>query len=339
MQSCVSPVWDTGLCMTALLDAGVPPNHSALARAADWLLAKEVTRRGDWAVRAPRGTRPGGWSFEHENTWYPDVDDTCVVAMALSRLRGGVPVARQAACARATAWVLAMQSRSGGWAAFDVDNTRALWNAIPFADHGAMLDPPTPDITGRVLQLLGQRGLDLRHPAVLRALRFLRRVQQADGAFAGRWGVHTLYGTGIVVAGLRAVGVSAHHQAITRAVAFYVRAQNTDGGWGESCASYTDPAWRARGASTPSQTAWVVAALVAAGLATHPVTRGGVEWLCARQRPEGGWDESAYTGTGFPGHFYIRYHLYPDHFPLMALGRWLDAQGLSGVGEIGWMRP
>jgi len=326
MQSCVSPVWDTALCATALAEAGLPADDPALARAAAWLLGKEVTRPGDWAARTRPGVRPGGWSFEHDNTLYPDVDDTCVVALLMSRLGRG-----QKAVARAVDWVLAMQSRDGGWAAFDVDNTRALWNAIPFADHGAMLDPPTADITGRALELLGAVGFDARHPVVRRALRFLSRAQERDGSWPGRWGVHYLYGTSVVVRGLRAVGVPEHDGRLARAVAFFVRTQHPDGGWGESPKSYESGRFVAAPA-TASQTAWALSALSAAGLAGHPVARRGAAWLCAHQKPAGGWDEAAFTGTGFPGHFYIRYHFYREHYPLAALARWrraLDQENYS----------
>jgi squalene-hopene/tetraprenyl-beta-curcumene cyclase len=319
MQACVSPVWDTALATWGLVEAGVSPDHRALTRGAEWLLSKQIGHYGDWSVKN-RNATPGGWSFEFFNRFYPDVDDSAACILALCGLRLGANDAwRNASIAQACRWISSMQSRDGGWAAFDVDNTQQLWNEIPFADHKAMLDPSTPDVTGRVLEMLGTTGLG-EADRIARAIRFLTDRQRADGSWYGRWGVNFVYGTWAVLCGLRAVSIAANDPRIARGADFLIRAQNADGGWGESTASYDDDRFVA-GPSTASQTAWGVMGLLAAGLEVSVPVDRGLEWLVAAQRANGGWDETAFTGTGFPGHFYIRYHLYRDCFPTMALGR------------------
>jgi squalene-hopene/tetraprenyl-beta-curcumene cyclase len=324
LEACQSPVWDTCLAVQALADAGLPADHAALVRAGQWLVANEVRVPGDWAVRRPK-LAPGGWAFEFANVNYPDVDDTAEVVLALSR----VDVDDQGSIDRALRWIEGMQCRDGGFGAFDADNTRALCRELPFCDFGELIDPPSADVTAHAVEVLASTGR--RGPAVDRAVAWLRAAQEPDGSWFGRWGANYVYGTGAVVPALVAAGVPAQDPAIDRAVAWLVQHQNPDGGWGEDLRSYDDPAWRGRGASTASQTAWALLALLAAGRADGAVARG-LAWLCHSQRPDGTWDEPWFTGTGFPGDFYINYHLYRDIFPTMALGRFLRQVGRTGPG-------
>jgi squalene-hopene/tetraprenyl-beta-curcumene cyclase len=318
LEACQSPVWDTALALIALADAGVPRGDPALARAVDWLLGEEIRVRGDWAVRRPR-LEPGGWAFEFANDHYPDIDDTAEVVLALRAAGAAGRSDVDAAIARGVRWILGMQSRGGGWAAFDADNTRGLCNELPFCDFGEVIDPPSADVTAHVLETLAAEGLvaDVR---VRDALAWLRTEQEPDGSWFGRWGANYVYGTGAAVPALVAAGVPTTDPAVRRAVRWLEAHQNADGGWGENLRSYTDDAWRGRGKSTASQTAWALLALLAAGERTPAVDRG-VAWLAATQRADGDWDEPEFTGTGFPGDFYINYHLYRLVFPMMALGR------------------
>jgi squalene-hopene/tetraprenyl-beta-curcumene cyclase len=325
VEACQSPVWDTCLSLIALHDAGVPDDAEAVQRAADWLLDEQILGRGDWAVRRPL-LEPGGWAFEFENVNYPDIDDTAEVVMALRPLAAEhvEPERAAAAIARGVAWLEGMQSSDGGWAAFDVDNTRALVRDLPFCDFGEVIDPPSADVTAHVVEmfaLLGRAG----EPAPQRGVRWLLDHQEIDGSWFGRWGVNHVYGTGAVVPALVAAGISPGDEPIRRAVAWLQGVQNDDGGWGEDCRSYDDPAWIGRGPSTASQTAWALLAMHAAGEtpAVSEAARRGVRWLASNQREDGGWDEPVHTGTGFPSDFYINYHLYRLIFPLMALGRCL----------------
>ena len=317
LEACQSPVWDTALAVTALLDAGVPPDDPALKSAGDWLLDEEVTVRGDWAVRRP-GLPPGGWAFEFENDNYPDVDDTAEIVLALRRM---LP-ADEPAVQRAVEWTIGMQSRDGGWAAFDADNTRRLAEKLPFCDFGAVIDPPSADVTAHAVEMLAHEGLSNLQPA-RRGIKWLLDNQEADGSWFGRWGANHVYGTGAVVPALIAAGTPTVHPAIRRSVKWLEQHQNADGGWGEDLRSYRDTSWIGRGDSTASQTAWALLALLAAG-ERGTATERGVRWLVATQRDDGTWDEPQFTGTGFPGDFYINYHLYRLVFPLTALGRYLD---------------
>jgi len=325
LQSCVSPVWDTALAVKALADSGLATSHPALVTGAEWLLQREVRKRGDWQVKAPELT-PGGWAFEFQNDWYPDIDDSGYVMLALRDIQVTDPPARAAALERGLAWCLGMQSSNGGWGAFDRDNTKHLLNKIPFADLEALIDPPTADLTGRMLELLGSCGYDSSHPAACRALAFIRTEQDKSGSWWGRWGVNYIYGTWSVLCGLAAIGEEMSQPYVRNAVNWLKAKQNSDGGWGESCASYHDPALAGIGTSTPSQTAWALLALMAAGETAIAATRLGIDYLLAAQNSDGSWDEEQFTGTGFPKYFMIRYHIYRNCFPLAALGTYRRLQ-------------
>ena len=335
LEACQSPVWDTGLAVIALLDAGVAPDHPALVAAGGWLVGEEIRVRGDWAVRRPH-LEPGGWAFEFANDVYPDVDDTAEVAMALDRLdltgSGDVAgAARDGAVARAAAWLAGMAGADGGWGAFDADGTARLPTMLPFCDFGAVTDPPSADVTAHVVEMLASLGVAGGAGGLVcrRGVAWLLAAQEDDGSWYGRWGAHHVYGTGAAVPALVAAGVDPATGPVRRAVAWLEAHQNDDGGWGEDLRAYRDPAWVGRGASTPSQTAWALMALLAAGEGDggadgegSAAVRAGVGWLVGAQREDGDWDEPQFTGTGFPGDFYIRYHLYRTVFPLCALGRY-----------------
>ncbi|HEY3010784.1 MAG TPA: squalene--hopene cyclase [Micromonosporaceae bacterium] len=323
LEACQSPVWDTALALIALLDAGIPGDDDAVRRATAWLLGEEIRVPGDWAVRRP-GLAPGGWAFEFANDGYPDIDDTAEVVLGLRRVAGAAPDpdAVRAAVDRGMAWTLGMQSTDGGWAAFDADNTRALARKLPFCDFGEVIDPPSADVTAHVVEALAAQGR-ADEPAGQRGVAWLLANQEPDGSWFGRWGANYVYGTGAVVPALVAAGLDPAAESIRRAVRWLADHQNPDGGWGEDLRSYDDPAaWAGRGVSTASQTAWALLALLAADERGEPVRRG-IGFLVDTQRPDGGWDEDAYTGTGFPGDFYINYHLYRVIFPVTALGRYL----------------
>jgi squalene-hopene/tetraprenyl-beta-curcumene cyclase len=331
LEACQSPVWDTALAMVALSDAGLPGTHPAMVRGAEWLLGEEVHGRGDWSVARPR-LEPGGWAFEFANVNYPDVDDTAEVVLALGRVASGAlaqPIG--GAVERARRWVEGMQSSGGGWAAFDADNTLRLVRELPFLDFGEVIDAPSADVTAHALEMLGVLGV-AQTDVARRGVQWLLANQEADGSWYGRWGVNHVYGTGAAVPGLITVGVSPSNPSIRRAVRWLEAHQNEDGGWGEDARSYDDPAWIGRGPSTASQTAWALLALHAAGERSQALTRG-IAWLVATQRPDGGWDEPQYTGTGFPSDYYINYHLYRLMFPITALGRCLGGAGGGGAGD------
>jgi squalene-hopene/tetraprenyl-beta-curcumene cyclase len=322
LEACQSPVWDTALAVLALSDAGVARGHPALVAAAGWLLDEQVLDvRGDWASRRP-DLAPGGWAFEFANDLYPDVDDTAVVALALRRVAHPDAGRLEAAVERAVAWVLGMQGRGGGWSAFDADCSRSLARSLTFCDFGEVVDAPSADVTAHALEMLAREGLD-RHPAVRRGLAWLLGEQEAGGSWFGRWGVNHVYGTGAALPALAAAGLARDAPPVARGVDWLLAHQDPDGGWGEDCRSYRDPAWIGRGRSTASQTAWALLALLAAGERGEAAERG-VAWLVGRQRRDGTWEEPEYTGTGFPGDFFIRYGLYAHVFALSALGRWLE---------------
>jgi len=326
LQPCVSPVWDTALAMNALRASGLPAEHPALVRAADWLLERQILEPGDWQVKRP-GLQPGGWPFQFANAFYPDLDDTAVALIGLAQIDYPDEGRLRRATERGIGWLRGMQGRDGGWASFDVDQTRLRLNHIPFADHGALLDPSTEDLTARCLECLGRLGCAHDQRAIEQGLAYLRRTQTADGAWYGRWGVNYLYGTWSVLRGLEAIGVGREDPMVRRAVAWVERRQNGDGGWGERCDSYADPGLAGVGPSTPSQTAWALLALFAGGRVDGPTAERGLAYLLATQKPDGGWNDPLWNGTGFPRVFYLKYHLYAHYFPLWALSVWRQHRG------------
>jgi len=364
LEPCRSPVWDTAISINALREAGIPSQHPAISKSVHWLLSKEVRSPGDWTVNH-REIEPGGWYFEFNNEFYPDVDDTIMVTMALSRCLSGsnqenwsawltgnsrtssgkesdlsmvvagatgspsrvvADVERMqpilAAIRRAVKWTAAMQSRNGGWGAFDADNDREILTRVPFADHNAMIDPPTADITARVLEMYGRLGVRGGDPMFEKALRFVWDEQEPDHCWIGRWGVNYLYGTWQVLVGLTEFGVPASDVRLQAAARWLKEKQQADGGWGETAQSYDEPALRGIGTTTPSQTAWALMGLMAVGEVRSLAVQKGIRFLLDRQKPDGTWDEAEFTGTGFPRVFYLRYHLYRHYFPLMALARY-----------------
>jgi squalene-hopene/tetraprenyl-beta-curcumene cyclase len=339
VQPCISPVWDTGLAVRALADAGVRRDDPRLVSAASWLLDKQIVARyGDWSVKNRAG-KPGGWAFEFENAWYPDVDDTAVVAMALAAVDHPQPQRVRGAIVRAEQWVATMQCTTGGWAAFDVDNDQNWLNRIPYGDLKAMIDPSTADVTARVLEMIARCKLSAFDEARFqRALTFLLNEQERDGAWFGRWGVNYVYGTSGALAALGPTrpGYRAIDEAVVRGAVWLKSVQQPDGGWGESTASYRDPALRGIGPATASQTAWGLIGLFAcierlpqiADTFAAAIERG-VDYLLRTQRADGTWDEPEFTGTGFPNHFYLNYHSYRQHFPLTALGRYAASRASS----------
>ncbi len=324
LQPCLSPVWDTALSLIAVEDAGSTVSRSASTHAVKWLLDREIRTEGDWA-KSIRGVEPGGWCFEYRNAFYPDTDDTSMVLIALARSGQADQEAAKPAVRRAIDWLLAMQNSDGGWAAFDRDINKEFLTKVPFADHNAMLDPSCPDITARVVEALAHHGYRIGHPAVDRAVAFILSHQEENGSWFGRWGVNYLYGTWQVLVGLAAAGFDMSSTPVRRAVRWLKDVQNGDGGWGESCLSYDDPSAAGIGNSTASQTAWAVLGLVAASEALSNEVQAGVEFLIGDQSAHGDWSEKAFTGTGFPRVFYLKYHLYPQYFSLMALARYRHA--------------
>lgn len=342
LQACLSPVWDSALSLVGLLESGASPNDTYIQRAAQWVKKEEVRVPGDWCVWMDRKVEPSGWSFEFDNDLYPDTDDTAVVLIALHKAGVLDPATRE----RAIDWLLAMQSANGGWGAFDKDNTSKFPALIPFADFGEMIDPPSADVTAHVLEMLGELGVARNHPAIVRGLAYLYAEQETEGSWFGRWGVNHVYGTGAVLPALAAVGESMSSMPVRRAIKWLSDHQNDDGGFGEGCESYVDHASRGVGPSTPSQTAWALLAYVAAGKASSVEAARAARWLVEHQRDDGAWDEDAFTGCGFPGYgvgeqrgariregrelssgFMLRYHMYRNCFPLMALGRYRKSVG------------
>jgi len=318
MQPCKPPVWDTAYAMFALGEAGLLKTDPRMVKSADWILQKQVRQPGDWTVKNKKG-KPGGWYFEFNNEFYPDVDDTAMVALGLAQVEHPNGRYQLESVERAIDWIMSMQCKNGGWASFDKDNDRMVFQYIPFADHNAMLDPPTVDITGRILEMLATYGYDKNHPAVKKALKFIRDEQEPDGSWFGRWGVNYLYGTMQVLRGLEAMGTDHHEPYVQQAAEWIRMVQNPDGGWGETCGSYDDPSTKGIGPSTPSQTAWAVMGLLAANDTRSDSVAKGIAYLLKTQKKDGSWDEPWYTGTGFPRVFYLMYHMYRQYFPLIAL--------------------
>ena len=341
-QPCVSPTWDTALAAKALLDSGCGAGHPALVRAADWLISNQILKPGDWQIYNPK-LEPGGWAFEFANDWYPDVDDSAVILMVLKRIALGDEARKDKAIAYGLNWTLGMQSRNGGFGAFDTDNDSEFLNKIPFADMEAMIDPPTEDLTGRLLELMGNYGFDLRYERARRAHAFVLRTQRRDGSWWGRWGSNFIYGTWSVLSGLRAIGDQPEAPHMRRAVAWLKAHQNADGGWGESLHSYADESEAGRGESTASQTAWAMLGLLAGERGASPTLLRGVAYLLGHQLADGTWPEEHFTGTGFPRHFYLKYYMYRNYFPLMALGRArarvAEAGHGNGGGRLRELRP
>jgi squalene-hopene/tetraprenyl-beta-curcumene cyclase len=321
LQSCVSPVWDTALVLVAMQEAGVPTDHPALIKSSQWLLDCEVRSKGDWQMKSP-DLMPGGWAFEFLNDWYPDVDDSGFVMLALKNIKVRDKKQKEQAIKRGITWCLGMQSENGGWGAFDKDNTKHLLNKIPFADLEALIDPPTADLTGRMLELLGTFNLPKNHDAMVRALAFVKKEQEPEGPWWGRWGVNYIYGTWSVLCGLKAVGEDMSQPYLRKAVNWLKSKQNLDGGWGEVCESYSDRSLMGCGPSTPSQTSWALLSLFSVGEVHSTAVTRGVEYLISTQKVNGEWVEEQFTGTGFPKYFMIKYHIYRNCFPLMALGRY-----------------
>ncbi len=330
LQPCLSPVWDTAISMVALAEAGLPPDHPALVRACKWMMDHQLLGPGDWQVKNPEG-KPGGWAFEFRNDFCPDVDDTAFVLMALQRVAYPDRTRLRQSVRSGLAWMVSMQNRDGGWGAFDRNNDCHIFTQVPFADHNAMIDPSTADVTARVVECFGRFGWPASHPMIKRALAYLVREQEQDGSWFGRWGVNYVYGTGGVLRALETVGQAAREYC-QRGVNWLKAVQNSDGGWGESITSYYDPNLKGRGESTPSQTAWGLIGLLAAVGPDDPSVRRAVEHLVEEQNPDGSWDESAFTGTGFPCVFYLKYHLYRNYFPLYALARYQNLK--KGTAEF-----
>ena len=334
LQPCASPVWDTPIAMNALFESGLPSDHGSFRHAADWLFRKQTSTRGDWKVKVPDAD-PGGWYFQFENEFYPDNDDTSMVLLALLKVKTFEEEKKLRRITAAFEWLIKMQCSDGGWGAFDKDNNKLIFNHIPFADHGALLDPSTSDLTGRALEIMGLMGLDLSYGPAKAAHDFVLREQEQDGSWYGRWGVNYIYGTWSVLAGLKLIGEDMDKEYIRKAVRWLKSRQHEDGGWGESCDTYRDPHaedWR----STVSQTSWALIGLISAGEAASHEVKRGIEYLLGTQNGYGYWDEEDYTGTGFPRVFYLRYHMYSKYFPLWALSSYnsIVARGRTRTEEV-----
>lgn len=330
IQPCLSPVWDTAINVIALAESGLPAEHPALQKAADWLINKEVRIRGDWTMNNPH-PEASGWAFEYNNVYYPDTDDTAMVLMALRLVQPQDRQSLDGLFGRALAWQLSFQCSDGGWAAFDKDVTTPWLEDMPFADHNAILDPTCSDLTARTLELFGYIDFDRDHPSVKRALHYLIDTQDDDGSWYGRWGVNYIYGTWQVLRGLRAIGQDMTQNWILRGRDWLESCQNDDGGWGETCASYDDPAVKGRGESTASQTAWAVMGICACGDLDRPSIQRGLRFLLNSQKHDGAWDEPQITGTGFPKVFYLKYDMYRQNFPLLALATYVNYR--NGLGH------
>ena len=320
VQPCISPVWDTAIAMVSLEEAGVDPAHPALIAAERWVVSNQILGPGDWQIKN-QNAEPGGWAFEFRNDFYPDVDDTAFVLMALGRVDDPDSDRLRNSMRRGLAWLVSMQNADGGWGAFDHENDLQFLNHIPFADHNAMLDPSTADVTARTVECLGQMGWSANDPVIQRARAFIRHEQTPDGSWFGRWGVNYVYGTSGVLRALETIGLSKQPDC-QRAADWLRSVQNADGGFGESVLSYYDPALKGKGKSTASQTAWGLIGLLATSGPDDPCVERAVAWLLEQQNPDGTWDEPEFTGTGFPCVFYLKYHLYRNSFPLYALARY-----------------
>jgi squalene-hopene/tetraprenyl-beta-curcumene cyclase len=319
IEPCFSPVWDSAIVLCALAESGLPNDHPALKKAADWLIDREIRFRGDWQYKNPAKVEPSGWVFEYNNKWNPDVDDTAMVLLALRKVPTNNPKRRDASFKRGLDWMMTFQCRDGGWASFDKDCTKSVLEKVPFADHNAMLDPECADITARILELLGYENYSLENPQVQKALDFIREHQEEDGSWYGRWGVNYIYGTWQVIRGLRALNINMQEPWLQKAREWLESVQQPDGGWGERCNTYDDPVFKGRGPSTASQTAWAVMGLCAFDDPHLPALERGIDYLIRMQNSDGSWTEHETTGTGFPRVFYLKYDMYRNSWPLMAL--------------------
>ena len=325
VQPCVSPVWDTAWAIRALIDSGFPADHPAIVKAGEWLIEKQILDYGDWNVKNKQG-KPGAWAFEFDNRFYPDVDDSAVVVMALHQAKLPNEELKKQAINRALNWITTMQCKPGGWGAFDLDNDQEWLNSVPYGDLKAMIDPNTADVTARVLEMLGLCNLSIPANNLEKSLNYLLEEQETEGCWFGRWGVNYIYGTSGVLSALVLINPLKYGENIAKGTAWLVKVQNNDGGWGETCFSYNDPSLKGQGESTASQTAWALIGLISAGEATGKFAidsiEKGINYLLTTQKLDGTWEEKYFTGTGFPCHFYLKYHFYQQYFPLMALGRY-----------------
>jgi squalene-hopene/tetraprenyl-beta-curcumene cyclase len=337
IEPCFSPVWDSAIVAICLRESGIPADHPRLKQCADWLMGKEIRFRGDWYYKNPTNVEPSGWVFEYENKWNPDVDDTAMVLLALRQIPTDNPAKRDECFQRGLKWMLTFQCKDGGWAAFDKDCTKSVLEKVPFADHNAMLDPECADITARILELLGYEGYPVTHPQVLKALQFIRDHQEEDGSWYGRWGVNYIYGTWQVLRGLRALNINMNARWLFKARDWLESVQNPDGGWGERCNTYDDPVFKGKGPSTASQTAWAIMGLCAFDDPHRESIRRGIDYLTRTQNLDGSWTESETTGTGFPKVFYLKYDMYRNAWPLLALATYrklLDHSTAKGNGQV-----
>jgi squalene-hopene/tetraprenyl-beta-curcumene cyclase len=320
IEPCFSPVWDTAIVAICLRESGIPAEDPRMKRCADWLMEREIRFRGDWIHQNPADVEPSGWVFEFNNKWNPDVDDTAMVLLALRKVPTDNPEKRDECFRRGLKWMLTFQCKDGGWAAFDKDCTKGILEKVPFADHNAMLDPECADITARILELMGYEGFNIDHPQIKKAIQFLRDEQEEDGSWYGRWGVNYIYGTWQVLRGMRALGVNMNQPWLIKGRDWLESVQREDGGWGERCITYDDPVFKGQGpVSTASQTAWAVMGLCAFDDPSRPSIQRGIDYLIRTQNLEGSWSESETTGTGFPKVFYLKYDMYRNSWPLLAL--------------------
>lgn len=320
VQPCLSPIWDTAISLMALKNSGLSSHHPSLINATDWLVSKQTHTKGDWSENNPT-LEPGGWAFQFNNEFFPDLDDTAMVLMAIHKNGSKTPDKLTESCRKGIQWVLGMQNSDGGWAAFDRDNNKMLFTKLPFSDMNAVVDPSTADITARCLEMMGDYGYIKTHPVAQKALQFLKSNQEQDGSWFGRWGVNYIYGTWSVLAGLNRIQEDMQQPYIQKSLDWLCSVQHEDGGWGETCITYQDPSKKGQGRSTPSQTAWAILALIEGGRSQSSSTLAGVQYLLNTQLDNGSWNEIDFTGAGFPKVFCLRYNMYRHYFPLMALGK------------------